>query len=351
MSRKKGWSSDPPYAEALIESWTSANVLQSIVSLNELIDEVRCSQTLKSFVVLDPKSEDWPSWKRWASLQKNEEPDDEYPIFSYLASNFVEPIQRNPQKSPSSEEETVSALFFGPPGTSKTTLAHALGDALGWPIVLLSPGDFIEKGLEGIEAQARKVFYRLQKLRRAVVLFDECDELFRNREPKPGSEQTRNITAFVTACMLPKLQDLHDRGRVLFCICTNKFDSLDSAIQRGGRVDHVIGVPPPQAGYRKRLIERQFESIVDGDAKRAAVQTLVDNTDRFTRLEIQRASQVILAKGFDWATAKGPDVSHAVAEVAKKIEESLTITELEYKAFQAAKERYSHPVTRKEANP
>jgi hypothetical protein len=345
----KGWSSDPPYAESLIESWTSANVLQSIVSLNELIDEVRCNQTLKTFVVLDPTSEEWPSWKRWTSLRDKEEPDDEYPIFDYLATNIVEPILRNTQKLPSVDEETVSALFFGPPGTSKTTLAHALADALVWPIVLLSPGDFIEKGLEGIEAQARQVFSRLQKLRRAVVLFDECDELFRIREPEAGSEQQRNITAFVTACMLPKLQDLHDRGRVLFCICTNKFGSLDPAIQRGGRVDHVIGVPPPQAAYRKRIIERQFDSIADGDAKRAVIQTLVDNTERFTRLEIQRASQIILAKKVDWATANVPGLIKMVDEMAKKMEKSLTITGREYKDFEEAKSKFSHPVTRKEA--
>lgn len=348
---KKGWSSDPPYAEPLIESWTSANVLQSIVSLRELIDEVRCRETLKTFEVRDPNSEDWPEWKRWDTLRKSEEPDDEYPIYEYLRKNIVEPIRNDPLRLPNSKDETVSILFFGPPGTSKTTMAHAVADALGWPIVMLSPGDFIEKGLEYIEAQARKVFGRLQKLHRAVVLFDECDELFRSRKPKPDSEQERTITAFVTACMLPKLQDLHDNGRVVFCISTNKFDSLDPAVQRGGRIDHIIGVPPPQAAQRRRLVERKFSSIADSDAKRTAIQSLVDSTERFTRLEVERASKMILSSGVDWPRAQAAEVGHKVAELAKKMEESLTITDQEYKDFQGEKQAHSYPVIRTEVHP
>ncbi len=61
---KRGWCSDPPYGELLVESWTSANVLQSIVSLSELVDEERRNETLKTFVFRDPRAEDWPSWQR-----------------------------------------------------------------------------------------------------------------------------------------------------------------------------------------------------------------------------------------------------------------------------------------------
>jgi hypothetical protein len=343
---KRGWSSDPPYDESLVESWTSANVLQSIVSLGELIDEGICAEVLKTFVFLDPHGEDWPSWKRWEALQKNAEPEDEHRIFDYLNTNIIEPIQHDPQRLPSSRDETVSVLFFGPPGTSKTTLALALADGLGWPIVMLSPGDFIEKGLEYIEAQARTVFDRLQRLRRVVVLFDECDELFRDRQPSDQSEQMRNITAFVTASMLPKLQDLHDRGRVVFCICTNKFDTLDPAIKRGGRIDHIIAVPPPQSKYRKRIVAEQLKDIDDGKGKDVAITILVDHTDRFTRREIERACEIVLSSEVKWKDEA--KVSHVVFEAVERIAESLTIKQKEYKDFQEAREKYSQTVSSRE---
>ena len=342
---KRGWSSDPPYDESLIESWTSANVLQSIISLRELIDEEIRGEVLKTFVSLDPHSEDWPSWKRWKTLKEDAEPEDEHPIYEYLKTRIVEPITNDPQNLPSPKNETVSVLFFGPPGTSKTTLAHALADALDWPIVMLSPGDFIKKGLEYIEAQAFAVFDRLQKLRRVVVLFDECDELFRNRETEPGTGQMRTITAFVTASMLPKLQDLHDRGQVVFCICTNKFDELDSAIKRPGRIDHIIGVPPPQRRYRERIVREQLDKIA-GKEKELAIGELVNNTDRFVRREIQRACEIVLASRPDWDDQA--KVRHVISEAVGRVGESLTINADEYTRFKVLRKDFSQPVISRE---
>lgn len=339
---KRGWSSDSPYDESLIESWTSANVLQSLVSLNELIDEEIRREVLKTFASLDPHSEDWPSWKRWDKLEKDAEPDDEYPIYRYLEKRIVTPIRDDPRKLPSHKEETVSVLFFGPPGTSKTTLAHALADALKWPIVMLSPGDFIERGLEYIEAQAYDVFDRLQKLRRVVVLFDECDELFRDRNTEPGTEQNRTITAFVTASMLPKLQELHDRGRVLFCICTNKFKSLDPAIKRSGRIDHILGVPPPQRQYRERIVAQRLSAIAMGPGKEVAIAELVNLTDGFVRREIQRACEIVLVSRVNWND--GAKVLDEVSKAVTKIKRSLTIDPTEYEKFQGLKNEFSQAV-------
>src|SRR5262249_52990904 len=43
-----------------------------------------------------------------------------------------------------------SALFFGPPGTSKTNLAKAIAAYLGWPIIIITPSHFLGKGLEQV---------------------------------------------------------------------------------------------------------------------------------------------------------------------------------------------------------
>lgn len=339
---KRGWCSDPPYGWLLVESWTSANVLQSIISLTELIDERICNQTLRSFVFLDPRSKDWPSWKAWEQLKKHGEPEDDNPIFDYLDRKVVKKIKNNPLKLPASKEETVSILLFGPPGTSKTTVVHALAHGLGWPIVMLSPGDFIEKGLEFIEAQARNVFDRLHRLHRVVVLFDECDELFRER-PQTPAEPMRNITAFVTASMLPKLQDLHDRGRVVFCICTNKFGTLDPAVKRGGRIDHIVAIGPPQQKCRERIITEALSSI-QGD-KAIPIEGLAVGTDQFVRREIIRACDVVKSEVGDWNDTE--KVKHAVSTAVGRMRQSLMISQKEYEDFKADQRQYSHPVIEK----
>src|SRR6185295_5615545 len=45
----------------------------------------------------------------------------------------------------------VSFILYGPPGSGKTYLLKQLAAALGWPLISLSPGNFIRDGLEKIE--------------------------------------------------------------------------------------------------------------------------------------------------------------------------------------------------------
>jgi len=214
--------------------------------------------------------------------------------------------------------------------------------------VLLSPGDFIEKGLEYIESQARSVFERLMSLSRAVVIFDECDELFRDRAPSADTEQTRGITAFVTASMLPKLQELHDRGRVIFFICTNNFDTIDPAIKRGGRIDHVIGIGPPDEQARLKIVDVTVEELkaqqgwsapahFDASKKR-----LASKTERFTRPEIQRAVR-LLAKSTPWDSDTAAE--SAADEIAELLGESLTIGEDDYEDYLKLNKQYSHALS------
>jgi len=214
--------------------------------------------------------------------------------------------------------------------------------------VLLSPGYFIEHGLEFIEAQARSVFDHLLELSRAVVVFDECDELFRDRAPIKSTEQMRGITAFVTASMLPKLQELHDRGQVLYFICTNNFDSMDPAVKRGGRIDHIIGVGPPDLEARKKIIKATLDDLRRDKNWREpklfpkALNELPTITDRFTRSEIQRVVRM-LSGSSGWAEVRKAQAAAKLA--AEHFKDALTITPEEYQKFLALNKIYSHAVT------
>jgi SpoVK/Ycf46/Vps4 family AAA+-type ATPase len=211
---------------------------------------------------------------------------------------------------------------------------------------MLSPGDFIARGLEYIETQARSVFDRLLRLSRAVILFDECDELFRERKPNAGTEQTRGITAFVTASMLPKLQELHDSGRVVFFICTNNFESMDLAVKRGGRIDHIIGVGPPDRAARKRVIDEYFKNKFKSKmprwvAKAASELEMGSGADRYIRSELHRACEMV-AEYAPFTTED--DIRVAVSKVLDRMSESLTIRQLDLDHYLELKKKFSRPV-------
>jgi len=343
-----GWCSDHAYGKDMIESWTSASVLHSLVNLAKLVHAHEREAILAGFTTVSPRSPDWPGWLRWKNYRIDGEVDHTHPILEYIDKKLVDPIRSDPRGLPPLSPRSVSVLLFGPPGTSKTTIVKAVADGLGWPVVFLSPGTFIERGLEYIEAQAREVFDKLMNLSRAVVLFDECDELFRDRQPSSASEQTRGITAFVTASMLPKLQELHDRGRVLLFICTNNFQFIDPAVKRGGRIDHIIGVGPPDFEARKKILQSSYaehlRATISAEMQfcEAAIEHLAMSTDRFTRPELQRAFRALIPTG-PWPTAN--DAESKARETAERLKASLIIGANEHEEFVKARNAFSQPIT------
>jgi hypothetical protein len=345
-----GWCSDHAYGTEIIESWTSATVLEAILHVAKLVQEFNRRSILGTFTTIHPADRDWPQWLHWSPFKASGEVDYRHPVLAYLDKKMVQPILADRRGLPSAQASTVSALLFGPPGTSKTTIAKAVAEGLNWPVVLLNPGVFIERGLEYIETQARSVFDRLIQLSRAVVVFDECDELFRGRAPRPESEQMRGITAFVTASMLPKLQELHDRGRVVFFICTNNFDSLDPAVKRGGRIDHIIGVGPPDKKAREAFVSqavvklRETKDWREPDLFDEALVELISATSRFTRPELERALGALISLA--QRTWENPKMARLAARsLVKRQRQGLTITSAEYKKFTGQCEKYSHAHT------
>lgn len=163
-----------------------------------------------------------------------------------IASRFIAPIAEQMRRGSfflRPAKNGVSFIIYGPPGSGKTYLISQFARALGWPLLSLNPGYFIEEGLESIEAVASRIFGHLMKLDHVVVFFDECDELFRDRSL--SDDKARNILSFATASMLPKLQKLHDARKVIFILGTNYVRNIDLAIRRPGRFDSVLLLDRP----------------------------------------------------------------------------------------------------------
>jgi hypothetical protein len=290
-----GWAGDSIYGQRVVEAWPTASALGYGVAMAEIVDRVQRSAILAEMQAIEAWGEDWPAWLTWEEYIQNE-PEKDPPILQFIDDKVIAPRK---DLGTSAKTEAVVVLLFGPPGTTKTTIARSVANGLGWPIVTLSPGNFIEEGLDRLEKQASLVFTRLQKLSRTVVIFDECDELFRKRDPKPADEAVRQVSAFVTASMLPKLQDLHDRSKIVVFICTNFLTSIDSAIKRPGRVDHLIAVAPPDEFQRARVIGQNLDlepavrNGMDPAVIEGAVDELAGDTDTLIRGELVSVARAL----------------------------------------------------------
>jgi hypothetical protein len=133
------------------------------------------------------------------------------------------------------------AILFGPPGTSKTELARIVAEKLGWPLLRLDPSHLTRRGMDQLHAETNHVLSMLAACEEMVVLFDEFDELVRDRD----SQGTESISRFLTTAMLPKLTALSDRRRIVYLLATNHVERFDPAIRRRGRFDMIVPVMPP----------------------------------------------------------------------------------------------------------
>lgn len=166
------------------------------------------------------------------------------PLKQALLSRFVEPIKSRAHLVSSGRplaETAISAIFFGPPGTSKTTLAELVAEYLGWPLLVIDPSHLVRNGMDLVQAEANSLFSMLAAAEGLVALFDEFDEMVRER----SLPDTETVSRFLTTAMLPKLSLINKRKRIVFILATNYIDQFDFAISRPGRFDRLFQIMPP----------------------------------------------------------------------------------------------------------
>ena len=177
----------------------------------------------------------------------------------FLWEKFVEPLSGQADKIIEGRkfEKGIprSAIFFGPPGTSKTDLSKKVADFLGWPLLSIDPSLLLRKGMDGIQAEANSIFRILEQTECVVVLFDEFDELVRERAS--GTEQP--FSRLLTTAMLPKLASLRKKGTLVFIIATNNIAQFDLAIRRPGRFDRIFQIMPPT--LEEKLAKSNWEGL------------------------------------------------------------------------------------------
>lgn len=231
------------------ESWATASVYHFIHMLDRLVAEAVRRELFRYLDTPFPRPEAGSNAKTdFAKEFLDSKVDVEgkrHSLKDYLWEHFVERLASEAGGIASgrtfNKRTPRSAIFFGPPGTSKTELSKQIARFLGLPHLLIDPSLLLRNGMEGIQAEANTIFRMLEETERVVVLFDEFDELVRER----GSSKAEPFSRLLTTAMLPKLASIHKRATLVFIIATNNIGEFDLAIKRPGRFDHVLQVMPP----------------------------------------------------------------------------------------------------------
>jgi hypothetical protein len=252
----QGWGNDRALWPPLIESWTTAVVLSFLVRYRQALLRIQQYQILSKYEVIPAApgriSLPWtdlrpildpPIDSEFRELERAADPTPDRSVVQAVGTRLIEPVKRTWIARPAS----ASVLLLGPSGTRKVSLIEAMARDLGWPLLTLSPPDFLNpSGLAGFEVRAAEVCSDLMQLRRVVVLFDECDDFFRARFRAGAPIGLPTIGAFVTAGVLPRLRAVRSNRWVILAVATNcRREELDPAVLERGVFDYQQDIALP----------------------------------------------------------------------------------------------------------
>jgi ATPase family AAA domain-containing protein 3A/B len=146
-----------------------------------------------------------------------------------------------------------NVLMYGPPGTGKTMFAKSLAHHSGMDYAILTGGDIVPLGKDGVTA-IHKVFDWANASRRGVVLFvDEADAFLRKRSKVTISEDLRStLNSFL-------YRTGEASSKFMLILASNQPDQFDWAIN--DRLDDLISFSLPKTDERFRLLKQYFAQV------------------------------------------------------------------------------------------
>jgi len=145
-------------------------------------------------------------------------------------------------------EPPKGVLLYGPPGTGKTLIARAVANEVDAYFETISGPEIVSKYKGESEERLREAFDRAGENAPSILFIDEIDSIAGARDEDADMENR------VVAQLLTLMDGLASREEVIVIGATNRVDTVDPALRRGGRFDREIEIgPPDQAGRREIL--------------------------------------------------------------------------------------------------
>lgn len=168
-------------------------------------------------------------------------------------------------------EAPKGVLLHGAPGTGKTLIAKAVANETDANFLAISGPEIMSKFYGESEKHLREIFEEAEKNAPSIISIDELDSI----APKRG-ETTGEVERRVVAQLLSLMDGLESRGQVVVIGATNRPNSLDDALRRGGRFDREIELGIPDRNGREEILQvhtRGMPLAEDVDLKNVAGRT------------------------------------------------------------------------------
>ena len=175
-------------------------------------------------------------------------------------------------------------LLHGPPGCGKTMIANAFAAELGVSFIALSAPSIVS-GMSGESEKAlRDHFDEAKRIAPCLIFIDEIDAITPKRE-SAQREMEKRIVAQLLTCMDELALEKTGGKAVIVLAATNRPDSLDPALRRGGRFDKEINLGVPNEAVREQILRALTRQMLLSEELN--LQGLANQTPGFVGADLQ----------------------------------------------------------------
>jgi len=203
-------------------------------------------------------------------------------------------------------------LMYGPPGTGKTMMAKAVANATTAAFITMVGSEFVQKYLGEGPRMVRDVFRLARENAPAIIFIDEVDSIATKRfDAQTGAD--REVQRILLE-LLNQMDGFDQSTNVKVIMATNRWDTLDPALLRPGRLDRKIEFPNPDRRQKRLVFAACTAKMNLGEE--VDLEDYVNRPDKISAAEISAICQeagmqavrknryVILPKDFDEAYKK-----------------------------------------------
>ena len=175
----------------------------------------------------------------------------------FIREELLDVIDREEEYRRFGVEFPGATLLYGPSGSGKTFAVEKLAEYLGWPVLRINSGSIGSKYVHETSRKISEMFDAAIQNAPSILIIDELEAFLSDRERAGGSAEihTEEVDEF-----LRRIPDAAGNHVLLFGM-TNLPDSLDKAVLRKGRFDHILEVGMPDTEEVLSVLEGLLEDL------------------------------------------------------------------------------------------
>ena len=150
-----------------------------------------------------------------------------------------------------------ATILYGPPGCGKTYAVERLSEYLGWPRFDIDSSTIASSFIHDTSKKISEVFQAAIKASPSIIVIDEMEAFLSDRgmAGPTGTHHVEEVAEF-----LRRIPEAISKGVLVFAM-TNMISSIDAAILRRGRFDHIIEVKMANAEEIQALLDYRFKEL------------------------------------------------------------------------------------------